>query len=83
MSEHDQRWWNMARKARAQLETLVIINPDVRMVSIGIDPERRSAEPVLIVTIRHGAAVPAGVPNDIDGVPVRVIYGDYQLEQGE
>lgn len=83
MSEHDQRWRDRARKARAQLETLVIGNPDVRMVSIGIDPERRSAEPVLIVTISQGAPVPLGVPNDIDGIPVRVIYGDYQLEQGE
>jgi hypothetical protein len=83
MSEDDQRWWNMARKARAQLETLVISHPDVRMVSIGIDPERQGAEPVLIVTVRHGAVVPADVPNDIDGIPVRVTYGDYQLEQGE
>jgi hypothetical protein len=82
MSEHDQRWWAMARKARAQLETLVISNPDVQMVSIGIDPEQHSAEPGLIVTIRHGAAVPADVPNNIDGLPVRVIYANYQLEQG-
>ncbi len=83
MSEHDQHWWNMARQARAQLEALVISNPDVRMVSIGIDPEQQGAEPGLLVTIRQGATVPAGVPNHIDGIPVRVIYGDYQIEQGE
>jgi len=83
MSEHDQRWRNRARQARAHLETLVMSNPDVQMVSIGIDPERRSAEPVLIITISHGAPVPAGVPNNIDSIPVRVVYGDYQLEQGE
>ena len=83
MSEHDQRWRDRAREARTQLETLVISNPNVRMVSIGIDPERLGAEPVLFVTISHGAPVPAGLPNDIDGIPVRVRYGDYQLEQGE
>jgi hypothetical protein len=83
MSGLDQRWWSMARKARAQLETLIISNPDVRMISIGIDPEQRSADPVLIVTLRHGAAVPPAIPNDIDGLPVRVIYGDYRLERGE
>lgn len=83
MSAHDQHWWDTARKARAQLETLVISHPDVRMVSIGIDPAQQGAQPVLIVTIQHGAAVPADVPKDIAGIPVRVVYGDYQLEQGE
>jgi hypothetical protein len=83
MSEQDQRWWDRARQARAQLETLVISHPDVRMVGIGIDPEQQGAEPVLIVTIQHGAAIPANVPKDIAGIPVRVVYGDYQLEQGE
>jgi hypothetical protein len=83
MSEQDQRWWDRARQARAQLETLVISHPEVRMVGIGIDPEQQGAEPVLIVTIQHGAAVPTNVPKDIAGIPVRVVYGDYQLEQGE
>ena len=82
MSEQDQRWWNMARGARAQLEALVISNPDVRMISIGIDPEQRSAEPVLIVAIRRGATAPPGIPNQIEGIPVRVIHGEYRLEQG-
>ena len=82
MSEQNQRWWTVARRARAQLETLVIGHPDVRMVGIGLDPERQSEQPVLIVTIRHGAAVPADVPTNIAGIPVRVVYGDYQLEQG-
>jgi hypothetical protein len=83
MSEQDQHWWDLARQARAQLETLVFSHPEVRMVGIGIDPEQQGAEPVLIVTIQHGAAVPANVPKDIAGIPVRVVYGDYQLEQGE
>ena len=83
MSEHDQTWHERARAARAQLEPLAMPNPDVRMVSIGIDPERRSAQPVLIVTLRHGAVPPANIPNDVNGIPVRIVYGDYQLEQGE
>ena len=82
MSEQNQPWWAMARRARAQLEALVISHPDVRMVGIGVDPEHQSQQPVLIVTIRHGAAVPAGIPTDIAGIPVRVVHGDYQLEQG-
>lgn len=83
MSAPDQRHMELARKARAQLETMVISHPDVRMVSIGIDPDQRDTKPVLIVTIQQGAAVPAGIPNDVAGIPVRVIHGDYRLEQGE
>jgi hypothetical protein len=80
MSEHDQRWWEMVRQARAQLETLVMHNPDVQMISIGLDPQARSHEPVLIVTLHHGAVVPPELPEAIDGLPVRVTYADYQLE---
>ena len=83
MSAQDQRWWDLARQARAQLEKLVINHPAVRMVSIGIDSEQPGADPALIVTIQHGAMVPAEVPKDIAGIPVRVVHGDYQLEQGE
>ena len=65
------------------LEPLAMRNPDVQMVSIGLDPEGRSQEPVLIVTMRHGAALPAALPDGINGLPVRVTYADYQLQQGE
>jgi hypothetical protein len=82
MSAADERWWDRARQARARLEALAMSNPSVRMVSIGLDPERRSQEPVLIVYLSHGAAVPADLPATIDDIPVRVAYGDYQLEQG-
>jgi hypothetical protein len=83
MSEYNQRWWEMARQARAQLETLAMRNPHVQMISIGLDPQGRSHEPVLIVSLHHGAAVPPELPEAIDGIPVRVVYADYQLEQGE
>ena len=83
MSAPDQRHMDQARQARAQLETLVISHPDVRMVSIGLDPDQQDIKPVLIVTIQRGAAVPAGIPKDVAGIPVRVIHGDYRLEQGE
>lgn len=82
MSAQAQPWRARARRARAQLETLALSDPAVQMVSIGIDPERRGQAPALIVHVRHGATAPAGLPDEIDGMPVRVIYADYQLEQG-
>jgi hypothetical protein len=36
---------------------------------------------VLLVHVRASGAAPI-VPTEMDGIPVRVIYGDYQLEQG-
>jgi hypothetical protein len=83
MNQPDQAWWERARRARDLLAARIMSDPNVRKISIGKDPERRSQAPVLIVAIRHGAAVPAAVLDEIDGIPVRVVYGDYRPEQGE
>lgn len=82
MSEQDQGWWEKARRARAQLEALALSHPSVQMVSIGLDPQRSSQSPVLIVYVRRGAAAPPGMPGEIEGIPVRVTFADFQLEQG-
>jgi hypothetical protein len=82
MNTPDQVWWARARAARDRLEMLIIRDPDVRMISIGLDPERRSDTPVLIVHIRQSAATPASIPSEIDDIPVRVVYGDYHIERG-
>ncbi len=83
MSEHDQGWWEKARRARAQLEAVAMRHSSVQMVSIGRDPEQSSQSPVLIVYVRQGAAAPPGMPGEIEGIPVRVTFADFQLEQGD
>ena len=82
MKQADQAWWAKARAARDRLEAAIIHNANVRMISIGLDPERQSDLPVLLVHVRDINTV-SGVPAEMDGIPVRVIYGDYQIEQGE
>ena len=56
-------------------------NPDVRMISIGLDPQHQSSEPVLIVYLRRGAVAPS-MPNEIDGIVVRVAHGEFEAQEG-
>jgi hypothetical protein len=81
MKQPDQAWWARARAARDRLEASIMHDANVRMISIGLDPEQQSDLPVLLVHVRDSGAAPV-VPTEMDGIPVRVIYGDYQLEQG-
>ncbi|HEX9374155.1 MAG TPA: hypothetical protein VF897_24290 [Roseiflexaceae bacterium] len=83
MSQPDQAWWARARHARDQLEQLIMSNPNVRMISIGQDPSGLSTAPVLIVYVGDTKTGLPNLPSDIDGIPVRVAAGNYQLEQGE
>ena len=81
MKQPDQVWWGRARAARDSLEASIMHDTNVRMISIGLDPENQSNLPVLLVHVRDRAAASI-VPTEMDGIPVRVIYGDYQPEQG-
>lgn len=81
MKQPNQAWWARARAARDRLEASIMHDANVRMISIGLDPEHQSNLPVLLVHVRASDAAPI-VPTEMDGIPVRVIYGDYQLEQG-
>jgi len=50
------------------------------MIDIGEDPEGRSSTPVLRVHIRRDAAFIADLPPEVDGIPIRQVYGDYALQ---
>lgn len=75
----DEAWWERARGALARLAEQQLGHPAVALVDIGIDPEGLSALPVLRVHVRPGREPPA-IPEEIDGILVRVTEGDYRLE---
>jgi hypothetical protein len=83
MSTPDKAWWATAQAARARLEASIMQDANVRMISIGLDPERKSNLPVLIVHVRDSNALSSTIPTQLDGIPVRVVYGDFHVEQGE
>jgi len=83
MSAPDAAWWERARAARDRLVAQLIDHPNVRMIDIGLDPERTSSTPVLRVHIRQRSRGSASIPNEVDGIPVRTILGDYEIQEGQ
>ena len=55
-------------------------NPNVRMISIGIDPAGRSNQPVLIVYLRQPAMGAPEIPDRVGELAVRIVAGDYYAE---
>ncbi len=80
MKSPKEKWWSRARKARAELEARFLHHPEVSMIDLGEDPQAASAAPVLRLHVRHRGVALAGVPKDLQGIPVRVIYGSYELQ---
>jgi hypothetical protein len=71
------------KQARDKLAAQFINHPDVSLIDIGADPESsaQSASVALRVHVRRSSTKSAlGIPDEIDGVPVRVVIGDYHLE---
>ncbi|NTU82016.1 MAG: hypothetical protein HGA45_21995 [Chloroflexales bacterium] len=77
MSIPDSAWWEQARAARDHLAAQVLAHPAVAMIDIGLDPKGSSALPVLRVHLRPGVQPPA-LPDEVGGITVRTLAGDYQ-----
>ena len=80
MNAPDEKWWARARQARDKLAEQVLRHPNVSMVDIGEDPDGVSSTPVLRVHAGRGDVSGLQVPDEVDSIPVRVIRGDYRLE---
>ena len=81
MTALDEAWWAKARRARQQLVAQFLHDPAIRVIDIGLDPQKVSDTPVLRVHIDHGQPAPADLPSAIDDIPVRTIEGDYHIER--
>ncbi|MFQ5473951.1 MAG: hypothetical protein ACE5FA_13865, partial [Dehalococcoidia bacterium] len=87
MSQEDSEFWARARLARDKLVDQVLDHPDVSLIDIGYAPERdeETEEIVLRIHVRERwmKAEPeerVAFPEDVDGIPVIVMLGDYRLE---
>ena len=70
-----------ARKAREQLTSQFLNQFEVSLIDIGEDPEGKSDTPVLRVHFRQNATILADLPREVDGIPIRQVYGDYKLQR--
>jgi hypothetical protein len=85
MSQANSESWRQARRARDELADQLLDHPDVSLIDIGYDPDRKGGEAteriVLRVHVRRSLDREAlGLPEEIDGIPVRVVVADYRLE---
>lgn len=79
----DEAWWERARRGRDQLASRYLSHPDVSLIDIGLDPQHHSSMPVLRIHVRRADPALPAVVDDVEGIPVRIIYGNYQLQSGE
>jgi len=77
MSQTDAAWWARARRARDLLAQQALHHPDVSLIDIGLDPQGASDAPVLRVHVRGAGIAGPDLPDEVDGIPVRLIRGDY------
>lgn len=80
MTQPDATWWVRARRAQKMLAAQFLGQPDIRMVDIGEDPEGQGGTLVLRVHVRRPEALDVQVPEEVEGIPVRVVRGDYRPE---
>jgi len=85
MSEKNSELWDRARRARDKLVDQFLDHPDVSLIDIGYDPDREGGGNAERIVLRVHVRRPltreeVGLPAEIDGIPVRVLVGDYRLE---
>jgi hypothetical protein len=75
--------WARAQRARDKLAQKFLSHPQVSLIDIGFETE--GGEPAGQIVLRiHLRQSDAGqtlvIPEEIDGIPVRVVTGDYRPE---
>jgi hypothetical protein len=85
MSQKNPEFWSRARRARDKLVDQFLDHPDVSLIDIGYDPDREGEGNAERIVLRVHVRRPltreeVGLPAQIDGIPVRVMVGDYRLE---
>jgi hypothetical protein len=75
-----EKWWKRACVARLALEARFLDHPEVSMIDFGLDPQAATEQIAVRVHVRRREAVLVGLPEEIEGIPVRVIYGSYELQ---
>ena len=85
MSQKNSEFWKRARRARDKLADQFLDHPDVSLIDIGYDPDPEGGGNARRIVLRVHVRRPltseeVGLPAQIDGIPVRVLVGDYRLE---
>ena len=82
MSEFSAEAIAQATAARAELARRFLHHADVSLIDVGSESVPGSVDRRLVVRVhwRGRTGTPPLVPDQIEGVPVRLVQADYQLE---
>jgi hypothetical protein len=83
MPSNGSELWARAEHARDKLAGQFLGHPEVSLVDIVYEPgsEAQPAHLALRVHLREsGARQALVIPEEIDGIPIRVAFGDYRPE---
>jgi hypothetical protein len=83
MPPEETELWASAQQAQDKLAQQLLSHPEVSLIDIACEPESegRFSKLVLRVHLRQLAAGQApAIPEELDGIPVRVVFGDYRIE---
>ena len=83
MSQPGFDLWTKARRARDQLIEQFLNRPEVTLIDIGYDLRQHQPTDQLILRVHVRQPVDQqalGLPQEVDGLPVQVVVGDYHLQ---
>lgn len=70
-----------ARQAQKKIIAQFLGHPDVQLIDIGLDPQQQTKEIVIRVHVKQSVQDESlQIPEEVDGVPVRIIRSDIHLE---
>jgi hypothetical protein len=82
MSQPDPERLQRARQALDILVQTYIHHPDVSMIDMGFDRHPSGGDQIVLrVHVRRSSAAETlQLPTEIDGIPIRIMAGDYRPE---
>lgn len=85
MSPHDSEFWTKARQARDQLADRFLSHPAVTLIDLGYEGGKVQPTEQLVLRVHIRQPVnkqELGLPDEVNGLPVRVVVGDYRAQSG-
>ncbi len=87
MSQRNSESWNRIRRARDKLIDEYLDHPDVNLIDVGYKPAKKdtsTGEVVLRIHVSErwfklSSEKRLSLPDQVDGIPVSVISGDYRI----
>ena len=82
MSENPSIDWDALQLTREKVAMQIGVHPEISLIDIGLDPQAPEKQEHLVIRVhvrRQWDPEKVHIPEQIDGIHVVVIPGDYQL----